>query len=436
MTEETSGLDVAIVGGGLGGLTAAALLARQGRRVAVFEKAPRLGGRGATQVESGYSFNLGPHALYRAGDAIRILRSLGIEPRGGMPSQVGGFAVRQGRKHALPAGFLSLLSTDLLGVAGKIDAARALAGLPRVAAAPVDDVSWSDWCAGYARDPIARELLTAIVRLSTYTNAPDQLSAGAAIRQLQLALSENVLYLDGGWQTMVDGLSEAARAAGAEVRASARVDAVRVGSGRARIEVDGESVEAAKVILALPPKAAADLVEGDVSTTLAEWAAAQQPVRAACLDLGLKTLPRSRNVFALGIDEPLYFSVHTAAARLAESGKAVVQVAKYLPVGEPVDAGSVEAELEALADLVQPGWRDYLEERRFLPEMVVTHAVVEARRGGYAGRPGPAVPGAEDLFVVGDWVGAEGMLADASFASAERAAQLVLSASDGSRRAA
>jgi hypothetical protein len=39
-----------------------------------------------------------------------------------------------------------------------------------------------------------------------------------------------------------------------------------------------------------------------------------------------------------------------------------------------------------------------------------------------AGRPGPRVPDAPGAFVVGDWVGDEGMLLDAALASAERVA--------------
>jgi hypothetical protein len=46
--------------------------------------------------------------------------------------------------------------------------------------------------------------------------------------------------------------------------------------------------------------------------------------------------------------------------------------------------------------------------------------------GGLAGRPGPAVPGSDNLYVAGDWVGREGMLAAASLASARSATLLIL----------
>ena len=75
---------------------------------------------------------------------------------------------------------------------------------------------------------------------------------------------------------------------------------------------------------------------------------------------------------------------------------------------------------------MQPGWRDVLVARHFLPAMTVSHALTTAAQGGTVGRPGPHVPGIHGLYVAGDGVGPEGLLADASLASAQRAAEMIL----------
>jgi phytoene dehydrogenase-like protein len=82
--------------------------------------------------------------------------------------------------------------------------------------------------------------------------------------------------------------------------------------------------------------------------------------------------------------------------------------------------------LEELLDLVQPGWREEVVARSYLPRMVVSNTLSMAARGGLAGRPGPRVPGIPNLYVVGDWVGKQGSLLDASLVSARTASQMVL----------
>ena len=147
-------------------------------------------------------------------------------------------------------------------------------------------------------------------------------------------------------------------------------------------------------------------------------------MRAACLDVVLARLPRPRNTFVLGIDDPLYCSVHTATTpALAPGGQQIVSLARYLAPGEHGD-GEAERELEGVLDLTQPGWRALVVQRRFLPNLTVSNAVVATAGGGLPGRAGAAVPGADGLFVTGDWVGPRGMLADAVLASAKEAGTL------------
>jgi phytoene dehydrogenase-like protein len=190
---------------------------------------------------------------------------------------------------------------------------------------------------------------------------------------------------------------------------------------------DGETLAAGTVLVTGGPDVAATLAETAGSTAVSTWAAQARPVRAACLDVALRRLPRPHATFALGIDEPLYLSVHSAVARLAPEGGALVHVMRY--GGRAGDAPeSVERQLAGLLDALQPGWRDGVVAQRFRPDLLVSHALPEAVRGGTRGRPGPRVPDLPGMYVAGDWVGPEGLLADASLSSARAAAVAILAA--------
>jgi phytoene dehydrogenase-like protein len=128
--------------------------------------------------------------------------------------------------------------------------------------------------------------------------------------------------------------------------------------------------------------------------------------------------------FALGVDRPLYFSVHSAYAKLAPEGRALIHVAKYLGTSIEPKPREDQEELEELLDLLQPGWREVLVKKRPLPNMLVSNALVTAAAGGLVGRPDAKI--ADNLYIVGDWVGNEGLLSNVSFASAKRAVHLIL----------
>ena len=420
--------EVAVIGGGVAGLAAAAFLARDGRGVRLFEQSHALGGRAQTKQLEGYYLNLGPHALYRGGRGIEVLRELGIEPCGRVPSVSGAFAIKDGVKHTFPAGAISLFTTGLFGLSAKLEAARLLASLGRIDGNRFMDISVSEWLDRTLSHSEVKEFVLAAFRVATYANAPDLMSAGTAIEQLKKAFDKSVLYLDGGWQTLVDGLQEAALRAGVIIETGARIDGITRNAAGIVTGVrlgDGQTIDASSVVMATSPSATVRIVDGADRTSLAQWADSAIPVRAACLDVALSRLPMPKATFALGIDRPLYLSVHSATARLAPEGAALIQTAKYLPPEDRDSAEDVERELEGLLDLVQPGWREALVHRRFLPDMTVINALPLARLGGASGRPNPQVSDVPGLFVVGDWVGNEGLLVDAALASAREAAAAI-----------
>lgn len=59
----TDTLPVAVIGSGLGGLAATAVLAARGHRVTLFDKNPWLGGKAAVLTEGGFRFDMGPTIL-------------------------------------------------------------------------------------------------------------------------------------------------------------------------------------------------------------------------------------------------------------------------------------------------------------------------------------------------------------------------------------
>jgi hypothetical protein len=77
---------------------------------------------------------------------------------------------------------------------------------------------------------------------------------------------------------------------------------------------------------------------------------------------------------------------------------------------------------------MQPGWRDVLVHRRFLPSMTVANALPIPD----APRPS-AVTNVRGLYIAGDWVGSEGMLSDAALSSARAVAKAILGSSENQK---
>lgn len=423
-------VDVVVIGGGLAGLSAAITAADAGRRVVLLDARP-LGGRARSENRNGHTFNLGPHALYVGGPGHRLLRGFGIDPAGAPPAVHGSLGLRRGRTGLLPSGPLSLLRTDLLRPRSKARVAAMLARLQRIRAADHAHQTVNGWLSETGLPADAAALVHLLVRVSTYVDAPDLLSAEAAIGQVQLAMGKGVRYLDGGWGSMADRLAQRARRAGADLRTGVIVRHVGAPTGAGRpsashrllVETSAGPLLASAVVLAVGTPAATAAVLGTRPTS---WDRLGPEVAATSLDLGLARVPDRRAIF--GVDEPVYWSVHGPGARLAPDGGAVAHAMRYLPPGDdPATAEEHRARLEALARTA--GVRDAdIVESRFLRRMVVTGGLPTAAAGGLWGRPDVTDTGRPGVYLAGDWVGPDGMLADAALMSGARAAERVLAA--------
>lgn len=378
-----------VIGGGLAGLTAAIALASKGYKVALYEKSSRVGGRARTLQQKGFALNFGPHALYSGGTAESIFRQWGIHFSGNRLSLTdSSYFVAAGEK--LP--FIGTLARS--GIHKLLTAVNANS----------IEGSLKDWFEVASLSPDTQRLMSALVRLTAYCTEPERISARAAINQLQLAFSKGVVYLDHGWETLVHGLVEKGRKLGIDFQLKAQVG--RIEPGVVHLQ-NGKVIPASGIVVATDWDSLARLTNRQVP----------KPVRyeMALLDLGLRRIPDSAD-FGLGVDAPFYLSVHSTWASLAPAGRSLVHIGKYLAPGER----GQQIELEAFADLLISGWRLEVEVMRFLRGMVANGGVI-----GPSGRPEIDALRLEGVAICGDWVGPEGMLADASISSALQAAASV-----------
>jgi phytoene dehydrogenase-like protein len=417
---------VVVVGAGLAGMTAAITAADEGARVTVLEARAHPGGRARTSTTAdGFHFNQGAHALYRGGAAWEVLHGFGITPRGASPVATRAYGLRSdGTLDELPGTFTSLLRTRVLGVPGKLELLKVLARPARMATTVTPGTSLQQWIDGTTRRTDVRAVLALLGRISNYCGDLDALDAAAGVAQMVQAFTHGVVYLDDGWQQLVDELRQLAAARDITVHTRAKVAGIEP-------RADGVTVRTAQGVLTTDavvlgsggPRDVDTLVRG-ASAAVRRWAADERPVVATTLDVALRTLPVPDRRITCGLDEPTYFSVHTPYAHLAH-GDGGGEVAHLLWYGE-ADVDPL-ARLEWLLDQAQPGWHEHVVDWRHGQRLVVAHGRPLPGRG-LSGRPPVAVPDLPRVYVAGDWVGSDGMLADAAFASGRAAGRAAATA--------
>ncbi len=416
--------DIAVIGGGIAGLIAAIETAQAGKSVVLLEKASKVGGRGITVNRNGALFNLGGHAIYRGGEAYSLFKEWGLKLEGGNPStQVAG--IWQGK--VVPLGqpakllFSSFLSwsakLELVGLLSKLGKLDPLAISPRS--------SLREWAEQEIRDPMVRHIFYALARTATYTFDADRQAASPAMRQVQSSLKYGVHYINGGWQTIVDQLRTKAVHTGVDIMESCHVAEIEQDRSSVRriVLTDGRAWSVTQVISTAPPAETYQMLHGADRTVLRRWKEEARPSYAACLDLCLKKLPvEGRNV-AIGLDRPVFFSNHSAAAELSENGTKVIHLIKYNGVGES-DPKQDQRLLEQTMSLLHPNWEREVVTKQYLPNITVVHDYPHLGRKEQ--HIGPAVPEVQGLYVAGDWANHGELLLDAAAASARRAAKLAI----------
>jgi squalene-associated FAD-dependent desaturase len=409
---------VAVIGGGLAGITAALRCADAGCDVTLFEARRELGGlthsfrRGALAVDNGQHVFLRCCTSYRA-----LLQRLGVadgvvvQPR----LSIAVHSPRTGRsarlhRTGLPAPLHlagSLLRYHPLSFPERIRFARAAMALRRVDPTdPANDrQSFGSWLRRHGQSERAVAALWDLVGVATLNAPAQQASLGLAATVFQQGLLTDAAAADIGWareplrHLHSDPALAALAAAGARVRTGATVRAVARRSRGWRVTIDEEVEPADQVVLAVPPVAAQRLLPPGSVDLPSGWAERLGGAPIVNVHVVL-----DRQV----LDEPFVAGVHTPVQWVFDrTGPSGLQRGQYLAMSLSAADDLIDEPTARLRKRLLPELAALLPAMRHAQvcDFFVTrerHATFRPAPGTAALRP-PAVTRAPGLYLAGAW---------------------------------
>ncbi|MFI6041753.1 phytoene desaturase family protein [Nocardia sp. NPDC051321] len=278
-----SSLDAIVIGGGLGGLSAAAYLSATGLRVALLEQYSVLGGSSHVfRRKRKWEFDVGVHYIGDCGpegNVPTLLRGLGLDDRvQWLPLDTDGFdtIVAPDFELRIPVGWDNYLESLIQAFPGEERGLRRYVGIVRAigqsldrTAMSVDDLRRAVMKAGIAAAwaPVPHAALLAACRLKPRTILALSVQDGAAATPPQTApvavaaaflenfVGRGAWFPRGGGQVLAAGFVEVIRSHGGQIRTRTEVDRILVESG----SVTGVRLSDGEVLAAPVVVSAADL---------------------------------------------------------------------------------------------------------------------------------------------------------------------------------
>jgi phytoene dehydrogenase-like protein len=364
---------VVIIGGGVSGLAAGGLLARNGFAVKLFEANDKLGGSCATTTLDGYTFNDGAVYLPLAGVLDRVFARVGLDRTALLPLR----KITANLSTTLPDGSMVTLNEGLdLSVEGRsIDGERVRGELQRMVekwdpvlrliTGEISTRPYSPWrilrkgwrhlykLRGTAASELRRLVTDDGVRAALsgsllYCGLPSQKMPVVAILGLIAMLSEGFHLPEGGMGRIPEVLSLAVQRHGGQIFLDSKVEKIVVERGRAcAVEIAGRGrVEAGAVIssvsgmLTFGPLMAPEDAPKAMKRRVRRARLSHQAVSLqfglsntidarSYLNMGLPMMERQREVFAQAAREvewPVYFVPTVTMPELAPQGGSVIEM--------------------------------------------------------------------------------------------------------------
>ncbi|WP_410768668.1 FAD-dependent oxidoreductase [Fontibacillus sp. BL9] len=430
-------MKIAIIGGGLAGLTAAAYLSDSpDTEGTVFERSPQLGGRAFTYEKSGFTLNYGAHAVY--GIDRHTLQDMEQELQLKFQSkQVDKRKVvyaKHGNLTPAPLDFVNIMKTDVLSTFEKV---RFVAEI----AAVIGNIhhlkryrTLGEYLDQSNAAPDVKELWEHLVSSNFFITPEDARKVSGEViadyyHNLFLS-SKPVNYILGSWATITDQLVQ--KIGGNEkwdIAVKEPVESIAMENGKFKLNTKTrEALEFDQIIFAMPVQQVSKLLESSAWDGQLDAYKDNSCTEVMVYDVGFSKVVARPFHYISDMDNKVFISdVSATDYTVVPVGGQLLQGIAYLNddfTDEDQKKQYLESktqQMEALFDTYYPDWREHTAVKR-----ISKKAMVSSVKNIHTNKLLPnKLQGVPFLFC-GDGCEGKGELAERAFSSGRAAAQILL----------
>ncbi|WP_235427234.1 FAD-dependent oxidoreductase [Cohnella kolymensis] len=435
--EEEPVMEVAVIGGGLAGLTAAAYLSQSpGVRGVVFERSPQWGGRAFTYEKSGFTLNYGAHAIYGIDrhTIAKLEKELDLNFSSKQVDKRKVMYEKGEKVTPAPLDFVNLVKTDVLSAGQKVrfvaEISAMIANIHQLRKYP----TLGDYLAETSQDEDLKELWEHLVCSNFFISPEDARRVpGHVISDYyhNLFLSQKpVNYILGSWAVITNQLKAKIESSGRwETAVQEGVDGIRYENGKYLLTTKNREQAFDRVVFAMPSQQVVKLLKGTPWEPFMADYEANTATEVLVYDVGLSHVVNRPFSYISDMNNKMFITdVSATDHTLVPEGGQLLQGVAYLSdesFGGDTDRRAYlderQAQMEALFDRHYPGWRDAVTVKRMSKK-----AMVQSVKNVAGNRLLPNRMESVPFYFCGDGCAGKGELAERAFSSARIAAKMLL----------
>ncbi|UUZ85500.1 FAD-dependent oxidoreductase [Paenibacillus sp. P26] len=427
---------VAVIGGGLAGLTATAYLSENPSIEGVlFERSPRLGGRAFTYEKAGFTLNYGAHAIYGIDrHTLSVMeKEMGLSFSSKQVDKRKVMYAKHGQLTPAPLDFVNLLRTEILNPMQKVRFVGEITAIMANIHNVKNYETLGDYLAHSDADEDLKELWEHLV-CSNFFITPEEARKvpGPTISEYYHNLflsSRPVNYVLGSWAVITNQLRGKIELSGRwNIAVQEGVDGIRYADRKFVLQTKNREEAFDRVIFAMPVQQVCKPLKGTPWEPFLSIYEDNTATEVMVYDIGLKQVVARPFSYISDMDNKLFISdVSATDHTLVPEGGQSLQGIAYLSDNFADEAqrkaylDDKTKQMEALFDQHYPGWRDAIEVKR-----VSKKAMVASVKNIVGNHLLPTRVENVPFYFCGDGCQGKGELAERAFSSARQAAKAIL----------